>query len=139
VKRHIDQRRRGEFHGIETGIERSRGQHLVEQGLRHRLAGLEMHGIALQDSGHRQPVLIKLRRQLDEIARNTGAGNGRVGNIRQHAVQRVAEFVEQRARVVERQQRRLAFRRLGEVADIIDDWQFAVAAVLQLKPVLRLQ
>ncbi|MGO7594174.1 hypothetical protein AB9E13_34160, partial [Rhizobium leguminosarum] len=31
--------------------------------------------------------------------------------------------------IVERQQRRLAFLRLGEVADIIDDRQFAVAAV----------
>ncbi len=33
----------------------------------------------------------------------------------------MAEFVEQRARVVERQQRRLARRRLGEIADIEDD------------------
>ncbi len=33
----------------------------------------------------------------------------------------MAEFVEQRARIVDRQQRRLAFGRLSEIADIDDD------------------
>ena len=66
-------------------------------------------------------MLVELRRQLDEIARHRGAGEQRIGHVRQQAVQRVAEFVEQRARVVERQQRRLARRRLGEIADVEDD------------------
>ena len=66
-------------------------------------------------------MLVELRGQFDEIARHRGAGEQRIGHVRQQAMQRVAEFVEQRARVVERQQRRLARRRLGEIADIEDD------------------
>ena len=56
------------------------------------------------------------------------------GDVGQHAVQRVAEFVEQRARLVERQQRRLALGRLGEVHHVVDDRARAAA-----EPVARLQ
>ena len=43
----------------------------------------------------------------------------------------MAKFVKQRARVVERQQRRLAGARLGEIADIVDDRQLpAIELVL---------
>ncbi len=46
-------------------------------------------------------------------------------------MQRVAEFVEQRARVIEAQQRRLAAGGLGEIADI-DDQRADVARKLFL-------
>ena len=42
-----------------------------------------------------------------------------IGHIRQHLMQRVAEFVEQRARVIIGKQRRIA---LGEVADVDRQW-----------------
>ena len=71
-------------------------------------AGLRMAGVFFQHLGHLQPVLVKLARQFDEVARHRCAGNERIGHIRQHLVQRMAEFVEQRARVVIAQQRRLA-------------------------------
>ena len=45
----------------------------------------------------------------------------RVGHVREEAVQRVAELVEQRARVVEAEQRRLALGGLGEVHHVDDD------------------
>ena len=42
-------------------------------------------------------------------------------------MQRVAEFMEQRARLVERQQRRLAGAGLGEIHDVVDDRLRALA------------
>ena len=76
---------------------------------------------APQDFGLLQPMLVELRRQFDEIGGDVGAGDRRIGDGGQKAMQSVAEFVEQRARVVEAQQRRLAVGRLGEIADIDDE------------------
>jgi len=49
-------------------------------------------------------VLVELRRQLHEIARDIGAGDQRIGHVRKEAVQRVAELVEEGARVVRRRE-----------------------------------
>ena len=65
-------------------------------------------------------MLEQLRRQFDEIDSDIGAGNHRVSHRRKQAVQRMAEFMEQRARILEAQQGRLAGGRLGEIADIDD-------------------
>ena len=97
----IDQRAGGVFHRGEALVEGARGQQPVEQRFRHRLAGGGVARVFLQNLRHLQPMLIELRRQLDEIARHRSAGEQRIGHVRQQAVQRVAEFVEQRARVVE--------------------------------------
>ena len=97
----------------------------------HRLAGLIVPGEAAQDVRLLEPVLVKLRRQFDEIGGDVGAGNGRIGDRREQPVQRVAELVEQSARVIEAEQRRLARRRLGEIADI-DDQRTNVAGELFL-------
>ena len=88
----------------------------LQQVVRHRLAGLVVPGELLQHLGPLQPVLVELRGQLDEIGEHAGARQRRIGHVGQQAVQAVAELVEQRARVVERQQRRLAAGALGEVA-----------------------
>ncbi len=117
----IDQRAGGVFHRGEALVEGAAGEQPLEQRLRHRLAGLAVPGIGFQDLRHLQPVLVKLRGQFDEVARHRGAGEQRIGHIGQEAVQRMAEFVEQRARVVEGEQRRLAGGGLGEIADIDDD------------------
>ena len=106
----IDQRAGGVFDRGEALVEGARRQQAVEQRFRHRLAGRGVARIFLQNLRHLQPVLVELRGQLDEIARHRGAGEQRIGDVRQQAVQRVAEFVEQRAGVVEGQQRRLAGR-----------------------------
>ena len=66
-------------------------------------------------------MLVELRGQLDEIARHRRSRDRRIGDVRQQPVQAVAELVEQRARVIERQQRRLALLALGEVHHVDDD------------------
>ena len=77
-----------------------------------------MAGEGRQHLRPRQPVFKELGGQFDEVGGDVGAGEAGIGDVRQHAVQRVAELVEQRAGVVEGQQRRLA---LGEVHHIDDD------------------
>ena len=59
-----------------------------------------MHSVFLENGRDGQPVFVKLRRQFHEIARNGSAGNGGPGHIRQKPMQRMAELVEQRARIV---------------------------------------
>ena len=76
---------------------------------------------ALEHLRPRQPVLVELGGQLDEVARTLVPETRRVGDVGQEPVQAVAELVEQRARVVEDEQRRLARRALGEVHDVDDD------------------
>ncbi len=85
-------------------VEGAGRQQFVEHGLRHRRAGLGVQRIFLQNLRHFQPVLVKLRRQFDEVARHRGAGEQRIGHVRQQAMQAVAEFVKQSAGVVEGQQ-----------------------------------
>lgn len=73
-------------------------------------------------------MLENLRRKLDEIASNGRPGLRRIAHPRQQAVQTVAEFVKQRAGVVEGQQRRLAARKIVVVDDNRQD--FAVERLL---------
>ncbi len=86
---------------------------LVDQRLRHRLAGLVMAREAIQHLTRQQPALVELRRQLHEIPR--GSGQAAVSDVLQQAVHRVAELVEQRPGIVQRDQDRLARRALHEV------------------------
>ena len=80
-----------------------------------------MPGVAIEDFRRQQPVLVKLRRQFDEIAHDAGAGNAGIGDIRQQPVQPVTKFVEQRAGIVDAQKRWLAGRALHEIQHIDDD------------------
>ena len=66
-------------------------------------------------------MLVELRRQLDEITRHVGAGEARVGHVRQKAVQAVTKLVKQGFGFVERQQRRFALRGLREIAGVDDE------------------
>ena len=99
----VDQRRGRILHRRAALIEIARRQDAIEQGLRHRLTRAAMAGIFFQDLRHFEPVFVKLRRQLDEIARYRGAGQQRIGHVGQETVERVAKFVKQRARIVEAQ------------------------------------
>jgi hypothetical protein len=83
---HVDQRRRGEFDRGETRAECAGREHLVEQFLRHRLAGLVVQRVLFEHFRHGQPMLVELRRQLDEIARHGGSSDRRPGHVGQHAV-----------------------------------------------------
>ena len=95
---------------------------LVGEVVRHRLAGLAVHRVARQHAGLERPVLVELRRQLDEVARDVRARQAGVRRVGEDAVQRVAELVEQRLaprRSV--RQRRLAGGGLHDVGDVADD------------------
>ena len=62
-----------------------------------------MAGEATQGLRPLQPMLEELRGQLDEVARDVGPRQQRIGDVRQHAMQRVAELMEQGVRLVEAQ------------------------------------
>ncbi|MDT4860932.1 hypothetical protein FQZ97_955160 [compost metagenome] len=121
MKCHIDKCRRGEFDRVEPCIERAGREHLVEQRLWHRFARAIMHGILFQNGWHGQPMLIELRWQFDKVARNGGAGNCWPGHIRQKPMQRMAELMEQCARVVQRKQRWFTGLGFCKIHHIVDD------------------
>src|SRR5690606_5576226 len=112
MKLHVEQSRSREFHCGETGIEVPCGPHFLHQRQRNRLPGLHMPRMRLQDFGNGKPVLVKLGWQFNEITRNCGPGDRRPGHVTEKAVKRMAKLVEQRACVINRQQSRLASRRL---------------------------
>ena len=108
MQRHVDQRARGVLDRLEALVEAAR---LPRRSIRSSGIGspvLDMARVPLQHLRLEQPVLEELRRQLDEVAQHLRARQPLVGHLRQQAVQAVTELVEQRAHVVERQQRRLA-------------------------------
>ncbi len=117
---HVHKRRAQEFDRRKALVEIARCDQLVQQRLGHGLASLGMNGEAFQHCRLLQPMLEDLRRKLDKILRHIGAGKPREAHLRQHAVQRVAEFVEQRLGFVEAQKRGLAGSGFGEIA-IVDD------------------
>ncbi len=78
-------------------------------------------GVALEDFRLLQPVLEELGGELDEVAIDAGAGEVGVGDVREQAVQSVAELVEEGAGVVEAEQRRRPGFGLGEAHDVGDD------------------
>ena len=106
-----------------------RSQEIVRQWL----AGLVVPGELLQHLRLLLPVLVELRGQFDEIGEHAGAGQRGIGDVRQHPVQPMAEFVEQGPGIVGRQQGWLALGPLGEIADI-DDQRRDIAVELLLVP-----
>ncbi len=85
-----------------------------------RLAGLVVAGVVVEHLGPEHPHLVDLARELDEVAVHVRAGQLRVGDPREQAVQRVPELVEERRDLVEGQQRRLPLGRLRHV-EVVDD------------------
>ena len=110
------------LHRLETLVEGARRLELGQQRLRHRLAGL---GVAGEPAQHLRLLAASARRAARAARRSRATtlvpASERIGHVGQQAVQAVAELVEQRAGVVERQQRRLARCALGEVHDVDDD------------------
>ena len=68
VQLHVDHRRAEIFDRGEALVERLRLLDLVDQRLRHRLAGLVVLGEPLQHLRRQQPILVHLARILDEVA-----------------------------------------------------------------------
>ena len=101
----IDQRRGDVFQRLAAAVEVLRRHQLLHQRLGDRLAGLVVAGELAQHLRLLEPVLVELRRQFDPVGQHAGAGHGRIGDVGEQAVQPVAHLVEQRAGVLERQQR----------------------------------
>src|SRR5690606_36739769 len=121
VHLHVDQRAREVLRRREALVEGRRALDPVDQLLRDRLARLVMDREALEHLGRREPVLEELRWELDVVARDGRARERRVLDGRREPVQRVAELVEERLRIVPRDQDRLARRALHEVRVVRDD------------------
>jgi hypothetical protein len=86
---------------------------------------------AVQDLGRGEPAFEELGGELHVVAGDRGAGQRRVADARVEAVQRVAELVEERVRVVPRDQDRLPRLPLHEVRVVGDDGRdVAVEALL---------
>src|SRR5262249_1921328 len=98
------------FDGREALVERTRGEELLQKLVGKGIAGAVMPGIAAQRLRHFEPMLEDLRRKLDKVAPHRGAGLRWIAHMRQEAVQPVAEFVEQRMRIVKAEKRRIALR-----------------------------
>ena len=96
----IDKGRGDVFDRLEAHVIGRGGQEPVEHFLRDRFAGFGVDGEFGEDFRHFQPVFVKLAGQFDEIAGHGRARDPFVGDIGQHLVKRVAEFVKERARVV---------------------------------------
>lgn len=111
----IQHRRTQILGGGKALVELGRGNHLVQQCLRHRRAVLIMLGVVLQDGWFVGPHFVDLQGKLDEVARHAGAGEIRVFDVGEHAVQRMPELMEHGGHFVPGQQRGLAGRRFGDV------------------------
>ena len=92
-----------------------------------RLAGVDVAGVRVEDLGPVDPHLVDLAGELDEVAEDVRAREVRVGDRREQAVQGVAELVEERRDLVEREERRHAGRGLGHV-EVVDDDRLACRA-----------
>ena len=107
------------------------GDHSGEQILRDRLAGFVMAGEEIERRAVPTEVLHDLRGQLDEIPRHVGAREGFDRHLAEHAVQQVAELMEDRLDLVMGEQRGLAIHRRAHVADDQSEVRFAGAAGVQ--------
>ena len=102
-------------HRLVALVEAPRRMQALDQRIGNRLAGLPVARVGLQHRRLGQPVFKQLRRQLDKVAQHRRARQPLVGDVGQHAVQAVAELMEQRARIFQRQKRRRPRCTLSEV------------------------
>ena len=127
---HVGKRRGDQFRGGETLVEEFALAEFVHEVFRDHFARAVMHGIVLQHLGFECPVLHDLRRQFDEIALDLR--EAAVFHVVKQEVERMAEFVEERFRLVERQQcGRIAYR-AREVADNTHHGRHALAVLIGL-------
>ncbi len=122
MQAHVEDREFELAHGHHAALEVLGGQHLVVQGARQRLAGVDVGGHALQHFPFPAVVFHELRGQFDRIPLDAvDAGNAQFLAARQQVVQAVAGFVEQGDHFVVGEGGRLAAHRAGEVAVQVGD------------------
>src|SRR5579863_6294893 len=100
---------------------------LLNQFLRHGLAGFVVPRIVAEHGGVQSPVFVEHGWNLHEIAR---LGRSRIADVGHHRLQSMAEFVEHRSYFCEAKECRLARRWLGEIFYVVDDRPGAKEAAL---------
>ena len=96
------------------------------------LAGFVVACVILHDLRIAAPVFHNLRGHFDEVARDVGTAEGAVVALAEHAVQAVAELVEESFRLVEVEQRRFILGGFGEVANHLNDGDDVVAILVDV-------
>ena len=114
----INQRARQILYHRETLPIIARGQHAGEQRLIQGCAGFMVSRMGLQGLRQAQPIFHDLRGEFDKITKHGGAGLGWIACAAHQPMQRMAEFMKQRARLIEGKQR---WCRAGEVIVVDDD------------------
>ena len=94
--------------------------HLGDEFRRHRLPGLVVLGVVGQHRRISGQSLIDLRREFHEIGAGVGASEEGIGLAAEHAVQRMAELMEEGGHIIEAQQAGLPWRWLHVVAVLRD-------------------
>src|SRR5258708_40183723 len=130
----VEQRRSRVFHRSEALIEFPGGVDALDQVFGNRLPCLRMPRKAPEAFRLQEPVFKKLRGKLDEIAVDARAGEAAVGHIGKKTMQRMAKLMEQRASIVQAEERRRPAPSLREVHDVDDDGKdFSIQAGLFLE------
>ena len=91
---------------------------LVAQLLRHRRTGFVVARIVIEDLGISAQCSLNCDGNSTKSRGRRGSREARIPRIREHAVQRVAELMEQRDHVVEADERRRARRGLARLATL---------------------
>ena len=130
VQQHVEQRELDLPQRLQPALEVACRQHLVEEGPRQRLAGIDMRCHVFEDIPLPAEVLHELARQLHGVPLDAAdARDIALVDLGQHVVQAMAEFVKQRGDVVMREQRRFAIDTLGEVAHKVGHRRLQVVVV----------
>ena len=116
------------FAGRVPLIERLGGEHARDDIGGQGLIGFDVARVVVEHFGPQHPHFIDLARKLNEVAEDVGAREVRVRHDGEKTVERVAELMEQRADLVEREQRRLAGRGLWHV-EVVDHNRLRAAEV----------
>ena len=99
----IEQRELQLAHGRQAGLKSARAQQLRLLVRGQGCTSFEMSRHRAKHLGSPGEILHELARQLDRVPRNSvDAGDRRIGDLRQHVVQPVAEFVEHRHDIIVR-------------------------------------
>ena len=126
VEGEVDQRAGHVLDRLETLVELRRAMDAFDEFVGYGRTGLHVPGVAAQDLGLEQPVLEQLRRQFHEVAEHIGPCKPLVRRRGEKTVKAMAELVEERAGIVEAQQRGPVAAGLREVVVVRDDRQCSV-------------
>ena len=94
----IENGRRHGLHGLVALADGLGGSHLFDERVGQRLVGLVVSRKPVEQLSREHPLLVDLRRQLDEVSRRV-AKRG-IRHVLQQGMQRVPELVKQRPDVV---------------------------------------